>query len=95
MSKFDEEIALALLIKMYYQRLWKSKHIRYDTLKKCGLSKHRIGDVEKTIGLLIKSEYLVYYNRSKKALQLNWNKRREITRIIEKKVFIFSLQGLK
>ena len=87
MSKLNEKIAFTILYKMFFQRIWKSNHIRFDNLKHCGFPRNKLGEVEDTIYALLRLEYLVYYNKSKNALQLNWRKKEDIIRIIEKESF--------
>ena len=87
MVKLNGKIAYTILYKMFFQKIWKSNHIRFDNLKHCGFPKNKLGEVEKTIEGLIKLELIIYYNKSKKALQLNWNKRFEIMKIIEEEKF--------
>ena len=54
-----------------------SKHIRYDNTVS-GVPAHELGELKEAIKSLLKREYLVWYDKSKKAIQLNKYKLKEI-----------------
>jgi hypothetical protein len=83
MREIDNKIVVTLLSRMVSLKLWKSNHIRYTNLKHCGFPKDKLKDVDRTINFLLRKGYLQYYNKSKKAIQLNWEKKEEIFKMIE------------
>ncbi|MBN1377075.1 hypothetical protein JW949_01935 [Candidatus Woesearchaeota archaeon] len=66
-----------LLEKMLRKRIIGSKHIRYENIIS-SIPPHEIKNLKKTIESLIKKGDLVWYNKSKKAIQLNKYKLKEI-----------------
>ena len=66
----SEKLEKRLLEKMLRKRIIGSKHIRYGNILS-SVSINEIGDLKKTIVNLLKKEYLIWYNKSKKAIQLN------------------------
>jgi len=73
----SEKLEKYLLEKMLRKRIMGSKHIRYDNIVS-GIPSHEIKNLKETIKSLLKKNYLVWYNRSKKAIQLNKYKLKEI-----------------
>lgn len=72
------EIEGKLLKRMYRLGLWKSKHIRLENLMRTGFPSHKLGEVKKAIQVLIQQGFVVYYSKSKRAVQLNHYKYQEI-----------------
>lgn len=66
-----------LLEKMLRKRIIGSKHIRYENIVS-GVASHEIGELKDAVDSLLKKGYLVWYDRSKKAIQLNKNMLKEI-----------------
>jgi len=73
----SEKLEKYLLEKMLRKRIIGSKHIRYENIVS-GVPSHEIKNLKKTIESLLKKEYLVWYNKSKKEIQLNKYKLKEI-----------------
>jgi len=66
-----------LLERMLRKRVIGSKHIRYENIIG-GVPQHEINDLKRAFDSLLKKGYLVWYSRSKKAVQLNKDKLKEI-----------------
>jgi len=73
----SEKLEKHLLEKMLRKRIIGSKHIRYDNIVS-SVASHEIGELKDAIESLLKKGYLVWYDRSKKAIQLNKHKLKEI-----------------
>ena len=73
----SERLEKNLLEKMLRHRIIGGRHIRYDNIVS-GVAPHEIKDLKKSIEVLLKKGYLVWYSRSKKAIQLNKFKLKEI-----------------
>ena len=73
----SERLEKHLLEKMLRKRIIGSKHIRYDNIVS-GVASHEIGELKEAVESLLKKGYLVWYDRSKKAIQLNKYKLKEI-----------------
>ena len=71
-----------ILKRMNRLGLWKSKHMRIENAMG-GIPGHELGEVKKTISKLMQKGFVVYYNKSKKAIQLNFNKYKEIMDLIQ------------
>lgn len=70
MTKEDIGLQKKLLIKMLNNRVIGAKHLRFDTLVS-NVPSHQKGDLKKEIENLLKKGFLVWYHKSKKAIQLN------------------------
>jgi hypothetical protein len=66
-----------ILEKMLRKRIIGSKHIRYVNIVSA-IPGHQKKHCKEAITILLKKGYLVWYNKSKKAIQLNKNKTKEI-----------------
>ena len=77
MTKLEKYI----LEKMIRKRVIGSKHIQYDNILK-SVESHKIGDLKKAIKNLLKKNYLIWYDRSRKAIQLNKYKLKEIKELL-------------
>lgn len=73
----SEALEKHLLEKMLRKRLIGSNHIRYENILS-SIPKHEIKNLKEAVESLLKKEYLVWYNKSKKAIQLNKYKLKEI-----------------
>ena len=73
----DERLEKHLLEKMIRKRVIGSKHIRYENILS-SVSVSDIGELKKVIENLLKKGYLVWYSKSKKAIQLNKHMLKEI-----------------
>ncbi len=82
MPKEDTGLQKKILIKMLNNRIIGSKHIRFDTIVS-GISSHQKGDLKKEIENLLRKEFLVWYHKSRKAIQLNKYKLKEIREFLE------------
>ena len=72
-----ERLEKYLLEKMLRKRIIGSKHIRYENIVS-GVPSHELRNLKKSIESLLKKGYLVWYSKSKKAIQLNKEKLKEI-----------------
>lgn len=79
----NENLEKYLLEKMLRKRIIGSKHIRYDNIVS-GVPSHEICNLKDAIKELLKKGFLVWYNKSKKAIQLNKYKLQEIKEYILK-----------
>jgi len=77
------DIEIRILKRMNRIGLWGSHHMQIDNLVNTGYPSHMKGYVKETISLLIRKGYVVYYNRTKNAVQLNLDLQKEIMRLIE------------
>ena len=66
----SERLEKHLLEKMLRKRIIGSKHIRYENIVS-GVAFHEIGELKEAVKSLLKNGYLVWYDKSKKAIQLN------------------------
>ena len=73
----SEKLEKHLLEKMLRKRLIGSNHIRYENILS-SIPPHEIKNLKEAIESLLKKGYLVWYNKSKKAIQLNKYKLKEI-----------------
>lgn len=73
----NENLEKYLLEKMLRKRIIGSKHIRYDNIVS-GVPSHEICNLKDVVKELLKKGFLVWYNKSKKAIQLNKYKLQEI-----------------
>lgn len=76
-----EEIEKKILQKLSRRRIWGSKHLRFNTLLKCGWDSHKKGLVKDAIKSLMRKGLVIWAKREKKALQLNKERLREINSI--------------
>ena len=77
-----ERLEKHLLEKMIRNRSIGSKHIRYNNIIS-GVPSHEVGDLKDAAESLMKKGYLVWYDKSKKAIQLNKYKLKEIKEFIQ------------
>jgi hypothetical protein len=77
------ETEARILRRMHRLGLWGSNHMRIDNLVNTGYPSHMKGEVRDTIFVLIRKGYVIYYSKSKEAVQLNLEKYSEIMRLIE------------
>lgn len=77
------DIEIRIMKRMHRLGLWGSHHMMIDNLVNTGYPSHLKGEVRETILLLIRKGYVVYYNKSKEAVQLNLDMHNEIMRLIE------------
>ena len=73
----DGKLEKNLLEKMLRKRIIGSKHIRYENIVS-GVAVHELKNLKKALESLLKKEYLVWYSKSKKAIQINKQKLKEI-----------------
>lgn len=77
-----DKIERAVLKALHARNVWKSHHIKVDRIPRCGFPSHLRGEVKKAVKILLKEEYLIFYDRARDAIQLNWKKKDEIQKII-------------
>lgn len=73
----NKKLERHILEKMIRKRIIGSKHIQYDNIVK-SIESHEIGNLKRVIKNLLKKGYLVWYDKSRKAIQLNKYKLKEI-----------------
>ncbi|HLD43407.1 MAG TPA: hypothetical protein VJB08_05485 [Candidatus Nanoarchaeia archaeon] len=66
-----------LLEKMLRKRIIGSKHIRYENILS-GIPPHEIKSLKEAVESLLRKGFLVWYSKSKKAIQLNKERLKEI-----------------
>lgn len=71
-----------ILEKMIRKRVIGSKHIQYENILK-SIRSDEVGDLKKAIKELLKKNYLVWYDKGRKAIQLNKYKLKEIREYLE------------
>ena len=72
-----------ILMKLLKNKVLGSYHLRFETILS-GVKRHEIGDLKKAIYGLLKKDFLVWYSKSKKAIQLNKEKLKEVREFLEK-----------
>jgi hypothetical protein len=77
MSKENIQLQKKLLMKLLKNKVLGSYHIRIETMLH-GFSRHEIGDLKMAAEDLLRKGFLIWYNKSNKAIQLNKDKLDEI-----------------
>jgi len=72
-----ERLEKYLLEKMIRKRIIGAKHIQYENILS-GIKSDETGNLKKVIKNLLKKGYLVWYDKGRKAIQLNKYKLKEI-----------------
>ena len=70
-------------MKLLKNRVLGSYHLRFETILS-GVKRHEIGDLKQAIYDLLKKDFLVWYSKIKKDIQLNKDKLGEIREFLEK-----------
>ncbi len=70
-----------LLEKMLRKKIIGKKHIRLENILS-SVPKHEIKNLKIAVEDLLKKDYLVWYNKNKRAIQLNLHKLKEIREFI-------------
>lgn len=83
MAKENIQLQQKILMKLLKNRVLGSYHLRFETILS-GVKRHEIGNLKQAIYSLLKKEFLVWYSRSKKAIQLNKDKLQEIREFLDK-----------
>lgn len=83
MAKENIQLQQKILMKLLKNKVLGSYHLRFETILS-GVKRHEIGDLKKAIHDLLKKDLLVWYSKSKKAIQLNKDKLQEIREFLEK-----------
>lgn len=73
----SERLEKYLLEKMIRKRIIGSKHIQYENILS-GVRSDEIGDLKEAVKILLKKGYLVWYDRGRKAIQINKYRLKEI-----------------
>lgn len=79
-------IEIRILKRMYKLKLWKSNHMRLENLLHSGFPRHELGNVKSAIKRLINKGIIIYYHKSKNAIQLNWEYKAQIEEILENNI---------
>jgi len=77
MGKENMQLQKKLLMKLLKNKVLGSYHLRFQTILH-GFSRHEGGDLKRAVKDLLKKGYLMWYSKSKKAIQLNKEKLHEI-----------------
>ncbi len=77
----SEKLEKHLLEKMLRKRIIGGKHITYENILS-SIPRHEIGNLKDAIHELLKKEFLVWYDRSRRAIQLNLDKLNEIKKYL-------------
>ncbi len=78
------EIERKIIKRMNRLGLWKSNHLKLENIMRTGFPGHQLGEVKKAIKGLIQKGLVVYYSKSKRAIQLNYHKYHKIREIVDK-----------
>lgn len=73
----------AVLKAMVTRDLWGSNWKKIDTIVRSGFPSHYRGNIKKAIEKLIKKWYIIWYDCSRKGIQLNKDYLEEIFNIVE------------
>lgn len=76
------DLVKAVLQAMVSRKLWKSNHLKREKVVRSGFPSHLRGAVDDTISKLIKKGYIKYYDKGRNAIQLNFEFKEEILKII-------------
>lgn len=76
------ELERKVLKNLDRRRLFGAKHISIDNAARSGFPSHERGNVKKAIENLIRKGLVQYYDKGRKAIQLNKERNDEIERII-------------
>lgn len=82
MTKENIQLQQKILMKLLKNKVLGSFHLRFETILS-GVKRHEIGDLKQAIYNLLKKGFLVWYSKSKKAIQLNKDKLQEIRTFLE------------
>ena len=83
MAKESIQLQQKILMKLLKNKVLGSYHLRFETMLS-GVKGHEIGDLKRAIYDLLKKDFLVWYSKSKKAIQLNKDRLQEIREFLEK-----------
>ncbi len=78
----SEKLEKHLLEKMLRKRIIGGKHIQYENILS-GIPRHEIGNLKIVVEELLKKGFLIWYDRGRKALQLNKEKLNEIKSFLQ------------
>lgn len=78
----DTEISVLKV--MHSKLIYGKNHKKIETIMRSGFPKHIYGDVKKAIKSLIKKDYILWYDKSRKAIHLNKDRFSEIGEITKK-----------
>lgn len=84
MTKENIQLQQKILMKLLKNKVLGSYHLRFKTILS-GVKRHEIGDLKQAIHGLLKKDLLIWYSKSKKAIQLNKNKLQKIREFLEEK----------
>jgi len=76
------ETEIAVLKAMHTRAIYKPNHKKVEIIMRSGFPSDQRGNVKKAIKTLIKKRFIMWYNRSKDAIQLNKEKSQEIIKIL-------------
>ncbi|MBL7100915.1 MAG: hypothetical protein ISS23_03100 [Nanoarchaeota archaeon] len=83
MAKKNIQLQQKILMKLLKNKVLGSYHLRFETILS-GVKRHEIGELKEAIYELIKKDFLVWHSKSKKAIQLNKGRLREIREFLER-----------
>lgn len=82
-SEFSD-MEIAVLNVMHSKGIYSTNHKQIETIMKSGFPKDKYGEIKKAIKSLMKRGYILWYDRSRKAIHLNKEKSSEISNIVKK-----------
>ncbi len=82
MCTMFSSIEISILKVMHSRRIYGANHKKIETILHSGFPSHEYKKVKKGILMLLRKGYIVWYNRSKGAIQLNKSRYDEIQQII-------------
>jgi len=85
-----ESLMIRVLKAMHSRRIYGSNHKQFETMmRSCSVGSDQLGLVKEAIERLLKFGYVVWYDKGRKAIQLNKKLSGEIDRIIRENKFIY------
>lgn len=79
----EENIQQKILANLFRRRAFGGKHLSFDNVVRSGFASDMRGKVKEEVRNLLREGLIVYYDKGRKALQLNNEKLQEIKRRIE------------
>ena len=80
------EIEIAVVKVMHSREIYGKNHKKIETITHSGFPSHLRKEVKKAILSLIKKEYILWYHKSDKSIQLNKKLRSKIEELLDKHI---------
>ena len=82
MAHEDIQLQKKLLLKLLKNKVLGSYHLRLQTILS-GMPRHQVGELKQSVYDLLQKGFLIWYNKSKQAIQLNKDRLEDIRRFLE------------